>query len=679
MPSALSNLLAILALDQSDFLDGLTSAQDETATFASKMSGIGGAVVLGGLTATVAAVSAVGVAAWNAGMTMDEAMDTIATSTGATGPALEGLRADFEAVFKSVPVDAGVAADVIGVLNSRLDLSGTALQNLAKPLLEVSNLLGGDATAYAENFSRVIGDWNIPTEQAAGSLDKMYVAAQQAGVPLDNLMQRVVQYGAPMRGFGMSFEQSTALLAKWEAEGVNVETVMGGMRIAAGKFTKGGVDMATGLWSTVDAITNAKDSTEALTIATQVFGAKAAVDMVDTIRSGKFDIDKFTEAMQNADGAISATAASTADWPEMWKKFTNSMTVALAPLGQVMMSAVGDGLQGVTEMFNRPDVQQAITQFVNMAIGALGTLVTYIPVVLTAASNFVAWLQNNQGVVVGVFSALGTAALFFAYTSLVGSIPAIMAFVIAWGPVLLVLGLIGVAAYLLYQAWTTNFGGIQQKFAEFMVAWNAGVAGWQNFGAGFTVKWAEGLAGWQAFFAGVSAEYAAFKVNWDAGMAGWEAFLDGFGAKWAEGLAGWNNFFNGISAGVNAAVGAAIQLLQDLQNTLNNMTLPDWMTPGSPTPWEMGLRGVNQAMGQLANQTMPNFSAQLNLQPAAGTLGIDAAPAAGAVSTATAGGAGGNGDPMLAMLVEDLRVMLRSLPDDIARSSAMAAEKTGRR
>ena len=40
--------------------------------------------------------------------------------------------------------------------------------------------------------------------------------------------------------------------------------------------------------------------------------------------------------------------------------------------------------------------------------------------------------------------------------------------------------------------------------------------------------------------------------------------------------------------------------LRDAQNAL-----PDWMTPGSPTPWEMGLRGVADAMTDLSTRSIP--------------------------------------------------------------------------
>ena len=144
MATALSNLLALLALDNSAYLEGLAGSQAAADDFGTKLSNVGGAVVLGGLTAAATAVVAIGGAAFDAAEQVDEAFDKIAVGTGATGDQLAILQDDFKAVFASVPADANTAAEAITILASRLDVSGEALQNIATPMLEVTRILGGD-------------------------------------------------------------------------------------------------------------------------------------------------------------------------------------------------------------------------------------------------------------------------------------------------------------------------------------------------------------------------------------------------------------------------------------------------------------------------------------------------------------------------------------------------------
>lgn len=603
MTTALSNLLALLALDNSAYLDGLVSSKSATDTFANKLSNVGGAVVVGALSIAATAITTVGIAAWEAGNTMNDAMDTIATATGATGPALEGLREDFEAVFASVPTDAASAADAIGILNSRLDLSGPALQNLASPLLEVSRLMKGDLKTNAELFTRVMGDWNLPVENASTSLDALFVAAQETGAPLDQLMQQVVQYGAPMRNFGFSFEQSAGLLASFAAQGVNTEIVMAGLRIAQGKFIKDGKDMNTGLWESVDAIQNAASGTDALAIATEIFGAKAAGDMVDTIRAGKFGLDQLVDSMMNADGAILETAASTADWGEKWTVFKNKMTVALAPIGEKMMGGLGKAMDSVVEIFNRPDVQTGLTKLTEMIGTFVTTAAEKIPVLIEGFLSFVTFLQNNQGIVVAVLAVLGVAAVAWGVVTAAAAWSAMAPLL----PVIAVILLIAAAAYLLYQAWTTNFGGIQEKTA---VVWQAIK---DAFAVG--VEFVKGI--WQSLQPVIE-----FVMNYiKTIVAAWQAAFSGdwytFGQKMR---AAWDMLWNAIVTVLQTAWTRLKTTISNLiTNIINFFKTTDWGQVGRNILQGIA-NGIKNSISLIT--TAANNAANAALEAAKGFLGI---------------------------------------------------------
>jgi hypothetical protein len=51
--------------------------------------------------------------------------------------------------------------------------------------------------------------------------------------------------------------------------------------------------------------------------------------------------------------------------------------------------------------------------------------------------------------------------------------------------------------------------------------------------------------------------------------------------------------------------------LNNLATKINNLTLPDWLTPGSPTPFEMGLRGISDAMKGLSGVALPELGGGL--------------------------------------------------------------------
>lgn len=291
--------------------------------------------------AAVAATVAIGGAAFAAAVQLDGAFDDIQTGTGATGAELKELKDSFRDVFATVPADAGAVSDVLTELNRRLDLSGDVLEDTAATVLEFSRLTGGDATMSTQLLTRVMGDWGIANEDTAKTLDLMFMAGQETGASIDGLMQKAVQFGAPMRLMGFSLEDTIALLGKWEQEGVNTELVMGSLRIAAGKFADAGKPLRDSLLETFDSIQNNTDATAALALGMDVFGARAGPDMVAAIREGRFEFEDLLVALEGSEGAILETADATADFGEKFTLLKNQATLALEPLGMSLMNIAG--------------------------------------------------------------------------------------------------------------------------------------------------------------------------------------------------------------------------------------------------------------------------------------------------------------------------------------------------
>ena len=195
-------------------------------------------IALGGLALATTAIVGIGTAAFAAGMKVDDAMDTIAISTGATGDELAALGDDFSAVFTSIPVDAETAAGVIGELNKTLGISGDELVDLAKPLAEASRMLGTDATASAKTFAQAMNAWKVEAADAPGMLDMLFTASQKSGVGFDTLLGTVTQFGPQLRTMGYTLEDSVALLSSLEKSGVPASIAMSGLQKAAGYFAE---------------------------------------------------------------------------------------------------------------------------------------------------------------------------------------------------------------------------------------------------------------------------------------------------------------------------------------------------------------------------------------------------------------------------------------------------------
>ncbi len=77
-----------------------------------------------------------------------------------------------------------------------------------------------------------------------------------------------------------------------------------------------------------------------------------------------------------------------------------------------------------------------------------------------------------------------------------------------------------------------------------------------------------------------------------------------------EKFTGWLESVTGGVDGISAAFQTAIGWIKDLAEKLGSLTLPDWMTPGSPTPLEIGLLGIGAATHKLARVELPGLRAE---------------------------------------------------------------------
>lgn len=99
----------------------------------------------------------------------------------------------------------------------------------------------------------------------------------------------------------------------------------------------------------------------------------------------------------------------------------------------------------------------------------------------------------------------------------------------------------------------------------------------------------------------------------------------------------------GAFEGIATSIQTVHQWIINFQNQLLGLKPPPWLTPGSPTPFELGLRGISKEMASLTRTQLPNFSAGLDLQP--GAIGSIAAKVSGGGENAALAGTSEYGGP----------------------------------
>ena len=350
------------------------------------------------------AVAAVGAAFFAATEEMDAAFKVIQTGTGASGEALDGLKSDFEAVFGSVNADAQTVAANLADLNTRLGLTGEALQKATASASE----MGINVNEVAQTMD-IFGESG---DHAALIMDNFFVASQTTGISMGELTGQLQTFGPVLNNLGLSLDESTALLGQLNAAGVDVTRVMPGINAFMRKAADEGVtDLSAALDRVIEDMKGADSNAHALNIATSAFGAEGAQRMVTAVDAGAFSLGDLVDKLQTSEGAIMANAEATRTNTERLKMMRQEISEKLAgalaslpvplqaaavsmgglatALGPAMMGvpAAASGLKSLksaASMANLTRLLGALTNPIGIALIAFGIL---------AAIAFVVW-QN---------------------------------------------------------------------------------------------------------------------------------------------------------------------------------------------------------------------------------------------------------------------------------------------
>jgi len=347
----LEALISIAGKVDPSLQKSLKEAQKEANGFTKGLK-VAGAVAATATAAAVTGAVAAGKALFDLGSQFKDAENTIRVGTGATGEDLQDLYQSMEEVYKSVPTTLGDASSVIADYNTRLGLTGDNLEGLSTQALQVSKILGEDVSAVVEESSQAFQQWNIDSDDMGDAMDYIFKVSQSTGMGFNDLMGDLQSYGAQLQELGFDFETSAALMGNVEKSGYNVSTVLGGMKKAVKNLADEGIDASDGLQQYYDQILNAKDATEAITIATDIFGGAAGSTMASAIRDGTLSVDDLVASLKESNETIATAAEDTYTLQERWEMLKQKGQVALEPMAKGLMGIAEDVMPLVTEAFD---------------------------------------------------------------------------------------------------------------------------------------------------------------------------------------------------------------------------------------------------------------------------------------------------------------------------------------
>jgi len=362
----------------------------DTKSAEGKFKGMGGKMrsAMKGVAIGAGALTAAAGAATMLGQEYQEATNTIAAGTGATGEALEGLTQSFKDVWATVPQDAATVSAAIADINTEMGLEGALLENVTRAFLDVSRAMGEDAGPMIKAVADSMIQFGVPATDTISQLDKLTAVSQAVGVPMSQLADKVVTLGPQFQAMGFSLDEATALVGNMEAAGINSAKVMRGLNTAVKELTDEGVtDIQGGLKDMIASIQNAETDAEATTIAMDLFG-ESGLRFKDAIDKGVFSLDDMLEAMGNSEGKVAALGETTLTTSDKFNIFKNKVKASLTPIGD-FANAAGPLLMTIpamTTVFSllagSQTVQTAVTWLqtaamtaLNFAMGPIGLII----------------------------------------------------------------------------------------------------------------------------------------------------------------------------------------------------------------------------------------------------------------------------------------------------------------
>lgn len=362
------------------------SAFDQMEKAGKKLQEVGDKVstVGKGMTKGVSApIVAVGAASMKAFSEVDKGFDTIVAKTGASGKALDEMRASMENIASRIPTDFETAGAAIGEVNTRFGLTGTELENLSEKFVKFAQLNNTDVSTSIDQTQKVMEAFGIKAEDAGAFLDTLNAVGQATGIGMDTLTSTMVTNAASLNEMGLSASDSAYFLGNLEKSGIDTSQVMTGLKKATVEAAKEGKTLPDVLRDFSATMQGTASDTEKLQAAIDIFGSRAGPAIYQASKTGTLSLDELGTSLQDNLGNVDKTYQTTMDGTDKMKTAFNQLKVAGAELGKAIgdtlapiIGKLSKGIKKLTEWFKglSPETKELIVK-IGLLAAAIGPVV----------------------------------------------------------------------------------------------------------------------------------------------------------------------------------------------------------------------------------------------------------------------------------------------------------------
>lgn len=288
----------------------------------------------------------------------DAGADIIISKTGATGDAAKNLQAVYKNVSKQVVASFTDMGTAVGEINTRFGLTGKELEDLSVKFIKFAQLNGTDVNSSIDSVQAAMAAWGIEAQDAGLMLDMLNKVGQDTGVNVDSLSESLKTNAPALKEMGFSASDAAIFLANLDKNGVDASSAMSGLKKALANAAKEGKPMKEAMTEMEAAIKNASTSTDAIRIATELFGAKAGPAIATAVREGKLSFEELGTTMQDFEGNVETTFENTQDAPDKFALAIQGIKADMADMAGNLMEKYApqiqtaiDGMKTVADAF----------------------------------------------------------------------------------------------------------------------------------------------------------------------------------------------------------------------------------------------------------------------------------------------------------------------------------------
>ena len=486
---------------------------------------------------------------------IDEAMDTVTTKTGLTGEALLGLQEIAKGIATSLPATTfQESADAVGELNTQFGLTGDTLKVAAEYLLKYSKITGEDISNSAINAKKAIDAYGLSNEDLARVLDSVTKVGQDTGQSYDSIFQKAIDGAPQIKMLGLSFEEGATLIGRFEKSGIDSSAALSSLSKAAVNYAKDGKSLTDGLNETVNAIQNSTSETKALSIASEVFGSKAAPRMVDAIQRGAFSFNDLAEAAKSSSGTVSTTFDETIDPIDKLTTYSNKAKEGLAEVGGKLLETLIPALEPLIDLLDKAvEWFTSLNETDQQTIVILGLVTTAVMTLLGALAPIVIAI-GAIGAPIGIVIAAIVAAIAI--------ITLIIQAIMNWGEI----------SEWLQNLWDGFAIWISELWSQISTT---AIRAWEALVTWLSNLWTNiieiGKALWTGFVAGVT---GIFQNLVTGAQALWQNFTSFLSNLWTNLTTMGSNLFRDLGSSIfnifNGILSTASNIWNSIKSTVSN-------------------------------------------------------------------------------------------------------------